>query len=44
MLEFFIELVEHSAEDNADGNPLILVDIVIENENTQYYCKYLSSC
>lgn len=44
MFELFIELVEHATEDDTNGNPLILVDVVIEDKNTQDDCKYLSRC
>lgn len=34
MFEFLVKLIEHSEEDDRDGYPLPLIDIMVEDKNT----------
>ena len=44
MLELLIELVEHSDEDNYDCKPLIIVDVVFEDEDADDDCEDFTGC
>lgn len=39
MFEFFVELVEHAEEDDPDGDPLDVVDVVPEHEDAHYHAQ-----
>ena len=42
MFEFLPKLVEHAKEDDGDGDPLGVIDVVPEDEDAHDDCKYLA--
>lgn len=43
MLQFLVELIEHPEEDNANGDPLGVVDVVPKDEDAQDHAEDLTS-
>lgn len=41
VFEFLVELVEHAEEDDTDGDPLVRIDVMPEDEDTHNHTQHL---